>query len=180
MTSLEDSARVKSVGVRTHIAPHASEIPELAKKMLVEYNASSHEHIVRRIARLTPCFRVRPPVYRRVTAEFRPGNQYYLLIREGYVPINIKFIDRARYCDAFKEFQQTIKLAVMEEIVGRALTNSQSQTIGIFWNTKNRNAFPNLPNRVVFPIQTLLIKQSVRPLKHLSKRAIGRSWNIKM
>ncbi len=40
------------------------------------------------------------------------------------MPINIKFIDRARYYEAFKEFEQRGKTAVMEEIVGRALTNS--------------------------------------------------------
>ncbi|MEK7498788.1 MAG: Fic family protein, partial [Patescibacteria group bacterium] len=48
----------------------------------------------------------------------------YLLTREGYVPVNIKFIDRARYYDAFKEFEVNNKTTVMEEIVGRALTNS--------------------------------------------------------
>ena len=44
------------VRVGTHIAPHASEIPELMRKMLAEYNASSHEHIVHRIARLHLAF----------------------------------------------------------------------------------------------------------------------------
>ena len=111
------------VRVGTHIAPHASEVPELMKKMLAGYNASSHEHIVRRIARLHLAFEYAHP--------FMDGNgrigraiSNYLLTREGYVPVNIKFIDRARYYDAFKEFEANNKTMVMEEIVGRALTNS--------------------------------------------------------
>jgi hypothetical protein len=48
----------------------------------------------------------------------------YLLIREEYVPINIKFVDRRRYYDAFSEFDAGGKTAIMEELVGRALTNS--------------------------------------------------------
>jgi Fic family protein len=48
----------------------------------------------------------------------------YLLIREGFVPINIKFIDRKKYYEAFKEFDAKNMTVVMEEIVGRALTNS--------------------------------------------------------
>ena len=48
----------------------------------------------------------------------------YLLIREGFVPINIKFIDRKLYYDAFKEFDDKRKTSIMEGIVGKAITNS--------------------------------------------------------
>ena len=48
----------------------------------------------------------------------------YLLIREGYAPINIKFIDRKKYYDAFKEFDTKSKTEIMEEIVAKSLTNS--------------------------------------------------------
>ena len=111
------------VRVGTHIAPHASEIPELMRTMLAEYNAASHEHIVRRIARLHLAFEHAHPF---IDGNGRMGRAInnYLLIREGYVPINIKFIDRARYYDAFREFDAQNKTAIMEEIVGRALTNS--------------------------------------------------------
>jgi hypothetical protein len=40
------------------------------------------------------------------------------------VPINIKFIDRKLYYDAFKEFDDKRKTSIMEEIVGKAITNS--------------------------------------------------------
>ena len=48
----------------------------------------------------------------------------YELIREGYVPINIAFANRARYYEAFKEFEEKNSTSIMEEIVGRALANS--------------------------------------------------------
>ncbi len=48
----------------------------------------------------------------------------YLLIKGGYVPINIKFIDRKLYYNAFKEFDFHSKTAIMKEIVGKAICNS--------------------------------------------------------
>lgn len=121
------------VRVGTHIAPHASEIPGLMKKMFADYNASSHEHIVRRIARLHLAFEYAHPF---IDGNGRIGRviNNYLLIREGYVPINIKFIDRSRYYDAFKEFETNNKTAIMEEIVGRALTNSYHKRLAYLEN----------------------------------------------
>jgi non-ribosomal peptide synthetase component E (peptide arylation enzyme) len=48
----------------------------------------------------------------------------YALLKEGYVPINIAFADRAQYYEAFKEYDNNQSLAVMEGIIGRALTES--------------------------------------------------------
>src|SRR3989344_1990941 len=123
------------VRVGTHIAPHASEIPELMKRMTAEYNASSHEHIVRRIARLHLAFEYAHPF---IDGNGRIGRAInnYLLIREGHVPINIKFIDRARYYQAFKEFERSDKTGVMEEIVGRALTNSYHKRLAYLENKR--------------------------------------------
>jgi len=45
-------------------------------------------------------------------------------MREGFVPIDIRFIDRDRYYDAFAEFDREGRTAIMEDIVGTALTNS--------------------------------------------------------
>lgn len=123
------------VRVGTHIAPHASQIPELMKKMLAEYNAASHEHIARRIARLHLAFEYLHPF---IDGNGRIGRAInnYLLIREGYVPINIKFIDRARYYDAFKAFETNNKTAVMEEIVGCALTQSYHKRLAYLEHKK--------------------------------------------
>ena len=91
--------------------------------MLSEYNATSHENIIKRIAKLHLTFEYTHP--------FCDGNgrigrviNNYLLIREGFVPINIKFIDRKKYYEAFREFDANDVTAIMEEIVGKALTNS--------------------------------------------------------
>ncbi|MFC1797803.1 hypothetical protein ACFLY2_01135 [Patescibacteria group bacterium] len=40
------------------------------------------------------------------------------------MPINIKFIDRQLYYDAFKEFDSKGKTKKMEEIIYKAITNS--------------------------------------------------------
>lgn len=111
------------VRVGSHIAPKPEEILERLEKMLVEYNADSDKNIIKRIAKLHLEFEYTHP--------FCDGNgrigrviNNYLLIREGFVPINIKFIDRKKYYDAFKEFNEKEKTEVMEEIVAKSLTNS--------------------------------------------------------
>ncbi len=116
----KDDERVR---VGSHIAPASREIVDRLTKMLSEYNAASHENIIKRIARLHLAFEYTHP--------FCDGNgrigrvlNNYLLIREGFVPINIKFIDRKKYYEAFREFDLKGSIVIMEEIVGKALANS--------------------------------------------------------
>ncbi len=111
------------VRVGSHIAPDPKEVVERLEKTLADYYAASHENIIMRIARLHLAFEYTHP--------FNDGNgrigrviNNYLLIREGFVPINIKFIDRENYYEAFKEFDKKGTAKIMEEIVGKALTNS--------------------------------------------------------
>lgn len=111
------------VRVGSHIAPPPEEVVGRLEKMLTEYHASHHESVIKRIARLHLSFEYTHPF---IDGNGRIGRvlNNYLLIREGFVPINIKFIDRKKYYDAFTAFDQNGATAIMEEIVGKALTNS--------------------------------------------------------
>ena len=144
------------VRVGSHIAPKPEEVIERLEKMLSEYNAKSHENIIKRIAKLHLVFEYTHP--------FCDGNgrigralNNYLLIREGFVPINIKFIDRNKYYNAFKEFEQHGKTTIMEEIVAKAIANSYHKRLAYLENKsivtlvdyakKNKLSHSNLINK---------------------------------
>jgi Fic family protein len=144
------------VRVGSHIAPAPKEIIERLGKMLIEYNASSFDNIIKRIAKLHLAFEHTHPF---VDGNGRIGRviNNYLLLREGFVPINIKFIDRKRYYDAFKEFDEKGATTIMEEIVGKALTNSYHKRLAYLegksiitlaeYGKKNKLSHSNLINK---------------------------------
>ncbi len=144
------------VHVGSHIAPNPKEVIELLEEMLVEYNSTLSENIIKRIAKLHLVFEYIHP--------FCDGNgrigrvlNNYLLIRDGYVPINIKFIDRKYYYQAFKDFDWKNKTTIMEEIVGKALTISYNKRLAYLeggeiislskYAKRKKLSYPNLINK---------------------------------
>ena len=111
------------VRVGNYIAPNPTEVVGLVKEMLVQYHANDTGHIIRRIAKLHLTFEHIHPF---VDGNGRIGRviNNYALLRENYVPINIKYINRKEYYEAFQEFDQQKTTAIMEEIVGKALCQS--------------------------------------------------------
>ncbi|MBT3375226.1 MAG: Fic family protein [Lentisphaerae bacterium] len=111
------------VRVGSHIAPGPEQVAGLLDRMLADYHSASHENAIKRVAKLHLTFEHIHPF---VDGNGRIGRALnnYVLNREGYVPINIKFVDRAQYYEAFREFDSGGRTRTMEEIVGRALTNS--------------------------------------------------------
>lgn len=146
------------VRVGNHIAPNPKEVVERLGKMLIEYNAESRENIIKRIAKIHLVFEYTHPF---VDGNGRIGRviNNYLLIREGFVPINIKFIDRKMYYEAFNEFDAKGKTAIMEKIVGKALANSYHKRLAYLEGKKiitlaeyakqNKLSHSNLINKAV-------------------------------
>lgn len=121
------------VRVGDHIAPSPTEVIECLQKVMTEYHSNSSTPIIKRIAKFHLGFEYVHPF---VDGNGRIGRvlNNYLLIRGGYVPINIKFIDRALYYNAFKEFQTKGKTNIMETIVAKALTNSYHKRLAYLEN----------------------------------------------
>jgi len=111
------------VRVANHIAPAPKSIPKLMNELFANYFGPLGDGIIKRISRFHLGYEYIHPF---VDGNGRIGRVLlnYFLIREGYVPINIKFLDRGLYYNAFKEFDRSGKTKIMEEIVGKALLNS--------------------------------------------------------
>jgi len=111
------------VRVGNYIAPDPKLVLELLKEMLVQYQINSTQHIVDRVAKLHLTFEHIHPF---VDGNGRIGRSInnYALIRDNYVPINIKFINRKEYYEAFVEFDKSGTTKIMSEIIGKALCQS--------------------------------------------------------
>ena len=110
------------VRVGQYVAPDPAEVIDRLNKLLAEYNGSS-EPIATRIARFHLGFELIHPF---VDGNGRIGRvlNNFILLREGFVPINIQFVDRQDYYRAFKEFQTEAKITTMENIIATSIINS--------------------------------------------------------
>jgi Fic family protein len=121
------------VRVGSHIAPNPIEIEDRLQTILWAYYTNSSESIITKIAKFHLGFEYIHPF---VDGNGRIGRvlNNYLLIRDGYVPINIKFGDRSLYYDAFNEFQTKKTTKMMELIVAQALTASYHKRLAYLEN----------------------------------------------
>ncbi len=111
------------VKVGNYIAANPADVTKLLDSMLICLQTNNQENIIKRIAELHLTFEHIHP--------FCDGNgrigrvlNNFILLKEGYVPINIAFANRADYYAAFRKFDADGDVSLMEVIVGRALTNS--------------------------------------------------------
>jgi Fic family protein len=123
------------VRIGSYIAPDPKDVPKLITDWLTTYKADSTSHVISRVARLHLEFEHIHP--------FCDGNgrigrvlNNYVLLKEGYVPINIVFTDRAQYYEAFKEYDRKQSTSVMEKIIGRALTESYHKRLAYMEDKK--------------------------------------------
>jgi len=143
------------VKVGNYIAPSPDEIFEFINKLIIEYKGSS-KNIINKISKFHLTFENIHPF---VDGNGRIGRvlNNYLLIREGYVPINIKFIERDKYYDAFSEFDKNNKTKIMEDIVYKALVNSYNKRLAYLEGKKiitlseyskiSKDSYSNLLNK---------------------------------
>jgi len=161
------------VRVGSHIAADPSKVESLMEDLLIYYYSASDEDIVRKISKFHLQFENIHPF---VDGNGRLGRvlNNYILIREGYVPINIKFIDRKKYYEAFKEFDSTGKTKIMEVMVSQALTNSYHKRLA-YLEGKNIIKLSDFAKQSDYSHQNLLNKAKRQTIEAFTEKGV---WKI--
>lgn len=123
------------VRVGSYVAVNPTEIESRLNAILIAYHANITDSIVEKIAKFHLGFEYIHPF---VDGNGRIGRvlNNYLLINDGYVPINIKFKDRTQYYEAFREFEDTKKTSIMQKLVAQSITNSYHKRLAYLENKK--------------------------------------------
>lgn len=158
------------VRVGSHVGSAPADIEERMTAALVQLSADPTESVVLRVARFHLEFESIHPF---VDGNGRIGRVLvnYLLIREGYVPINIAFVERSKYFDAFSEYHKEQRTKAMEQIVFLALTNSYHKRLAYMegktvvtlnaYAKKHKLSHPNLINKAKRQTIEAFVEQGV-------------------
>lgn len=161
------------VRVGSHIAADPVKVDSMMDDLMIYYHSAADENIIQKVARFHLTFESIHPF---VDGNGRIGRvlNNYILIREGYVPINIKFIDRKKYYDAFKEFDEKGKTGIMENIVSNALTNSYHKRLA-YLEGKNILKLSDYAKQSEYSLQNLLNKAKRQTIEAFTEKGL---WKI--